>query len=150
MLSSFQSLTSTLNDSEVVVENHRDRFFRLSMPSNILFFDEALFSFEHKLSDLPVTSKIPIFLVRKSFATALGTVKAHREEFQISLNLAAKIVKLHSDTFSAENEEALKTEDAYKKGLHQNPLFMALGLRGLIRREAGNMKVPIHVQTITE
>jgi hypothetical protein len=52
---------------------------------------------------------------------------------------SAKSLSAHQ--FSTDNEDAVKIEDTYKKGLHKEPKFLALGLRGLIRREAGIIKL---------
>ena len=50
------------------------------------------------------------------------------------------IASLSEKQFSADNEKAVKIEDTYKKGLHKEARFQALGLKNLIRRDAGIIK----------
>ena len=107
----------------------------------MVYFDENMFSLTVKQADLNgVQSKIPVTIQRDSFDTAFGQVKGHSDVFKLTLEFAHKLKSLTVHQFSTENEEAVKIEDAYKKGLHKEPRFLALGLRGLIRREAGIFK----------
>ena len=57
-----------------------------------------------------------------------------------TLEFVHKLQSLYVRQFSTDNEDAVKIEDTYKKGLHKEPQFLALGLRSLIRREAGIFK----------
>ena len=84
--------------------------------------------------------KIPVNIHRESFDTALGQVKDKAEEFKLTLEFVHKLQSFVIRQFSTDNEDAVKIEDTYKKGLHKEPKFLALGLRGLIRREAGIFK----------
>jgi 8-oxo-dGTP pyrophosphatase MutT (NUDIX family) len=131
------ALAALLNGNDLVIENHRDTFFRLSIEPEVIFFADELFSFSIQLVDLTGTkNKIPATLQRQSFETTLGCVSHKTEVFQITLDLAHNLRVLSAQTFSVDNEEALKTEDNYKKGLHKDARFQALGLRNLVRREA--------------
>jgi hypothetical protein len=135
------SLAGLLKDTDLIIENNRDLFFRLSIRPEVVYFDERLFSFTVKQADLSgIQTKIPVIIHRESFGTALGKVKGKTEEFKLTLEFAHKLKSLTVHQFSTENEEAVKTEDTYKKGLHKEPRFLALGLRSLIRREAGIFK----------
>jgi hypothetical protein len=50
-------------------------------------------------------------------------------------------MKLANQAKPDADEQAVKIEDAYKKGLHKKTAFSELGLRRLIRREDGEIKV---------
>jgi 8-oxo-dGTP pyrophosphatase MutT (NUDIX family) len=138
MQSSLRCLTDTLKDTDVIIENHSDTFFRLSVCPEILFFDETLFTISFRQSDLRDTRlKIPALVTRKTLDTAFGKIEEKSEEFKVTIEFAHKLIKLRDNKFSAENDDALKAEDAYKKGLHKEPRFQSLGLRSLIRRDSG-------------
>jgi len=134
-------LCALVKDTDVVLENHKDSLFRLSLEPSLLYFDDALFTFSASAKDLEgIESKIPVTISRASFATAFGGVSAEIKEFKLSLALVSKLRKLSKCTHSADNEEAVKTEDAYKKGLHKDAGFMEMGLKALLRREGGVIK----------
>ncbi len=142
------SLDDSIEQTDLIIENNRDQFFRLSISPEVVYFDEELFSLTVKQADLNGTlSKIPVTIYRKSFDTAFGQVKGHSEVFKLTLEFAHKLKYLTANQFSTENEEAVKIEDTYKKGLHKEPRFLALGLRSLIRREDGIFKfvLPYHI-----
>ena len=143
------SLADSLKQTDLIIENDRDQFFRLSISPEVVYFDEKLFSLTVKQADLnSVQSKIPVTLQRDSFDTAFGQVKGHSDVFKLPIEFAHKLKSLTVHQFSTENEEAVKIEGAYKKGLHKEPRFLALGLRGLIRREDGLVKfLPRYINT---
>ena len=135
------SLAKALKDTDLIIENQRDLFFRLSISPEVVYFDETLFSLGVKQEDLNgIHTKIPVLIQRTAFETALGLVKDHSETFKLTLEFAHKLKSLTAHQFSTENEDAVKIEDTYKKGLHKDPKFLVLGLRSLIRREAGCIK----------
>jgi hypothetical protein len=97
-----------------------------------------LFSFSVQSADLNATkTKIPVKLERQAFETALGRINPKTEAFQLTLEFVHKLKGLFDHSFSTDNDEALKTEDNYKKGLHKEARFQALGLRNLVRQEDG-------------
>lgn len=63
------------------------------------------------------------------------------------LQLVHDLLDIRNNRYPADNETAVKIEDRYKKGLHQNPQFKALGLRNLVRREAGIFKFVLDFRT---
>jgi 8-oxo-dGTP pyrophosphatase MutT (NUDIX family) len=135
------SLAGLLNETDLIIENHHDNLFRLSIIPDVVYFDEKLFSFTVKQADLnSIQTKIPVKIHRESFDTAFGKVKDSTEEFKLTLKLAHELKSLDLHQFSTDNEDAVKIEDTYKKGLHKEPRFLALGLRSIIRREAGIFK----------
>ena len=135
--------------TDLVVENRREVFFRLSIIPEVIFFDVKLFSFIVKQDDLNATkSKIPVLIKRNSFDTALGLVKEKTEAFQLTLELVHKLKSLSVKQYSTESETAVKIEDTYKKGLHKESRFLALGLRSLICRDAGIIKFNIDYTVI--
>jgi 8-oxo-dGTP pyrophosphatase MutT (NUDIX family) len=134
-------LSGLLKDTDLVIENHRDTLFRLSINPGLVFFDEKLFAFEVKQADLrSVETKIPVVIRRDSFDTALGMIEAKSEDFKLTLESVTNLRSLDENQFTADNDKAVAIEDNYKKGLHKESKFMALGLRGLIRRDAGMIK----------
>jgi 8-oxo-dGTP pyrophosphatase MutT (NUDIX family) len=135
------TLADELKETDLIIENHKDNLFRLSIMPDVVYFDDKLFLFAVKQADLDgVQTKVLVTVYRESFETALGNVKDKTEEFKLTLEFTHKLQKLSARQFSTDNEEAAKIEDTYKKGLHKEPKFLALGLKGLIRREAGIIK----------
>ena len=133
-------------DADFSIENIRDTFFRLSIIPEIVNLDESLFSFVVKPSDLDsIETKIPVSIRRDAFETAIGWVKRKTEVFKLTLEFVSRLRELAEKDWNAENEYAVRIEDAYKKGLHKEPKFCALGLRSLIRREDGMIKVVVEV-----
>jgi hypothetical protein len=85
---------------------------------------------------------------RESFGTAFGKVEGNTEEFKLTLKLAHELKSLDDYQFSTDNDKAINIEDAYKKKLHNEPRFLGLGLRSLIRREAGIFKFVLNYKCI--
>lgn len=142
-------LQHLLSGSELVMESRRDRLFRLSIRPDTVFFADELFSFSVKLADLQaVHNKIPATITRRAFDTGFGVVLHKTEVFNLTLDFAHKLKSLSEHPFSADNDGGVKIEDAYKKGLHREAKFQALGLRNLIRREAGIIKFVLNYECI--
>lgn len=134
-------LLALLSGSELVMESRRDRLFRLSIRPDTVFFADELFSFSVTLANLnSVKNKIPATISRQSFDAGFGVVLDKAEVFKPTLDFAHKLKSLFEHPFSADNDDGVKIEDTYKKGLHKEAKFQALGLRNLIRREAGIIK----------
>ncbi len=136
-----------LSQSSLLMENHQDSLFRLSIAPYIIFFADELYTFSVNRDDLVgVKSKIPVTIDRSSIATALGQIKSQIETLSLTLEFAHKLKLLAEQSFAADNDEAVKIEDAYKKGLHKEARFQALGLRNLIRRDVGTIRfvLPFH------
>ena len=134
-------------DVDFSIEAIRDTFFLLSITPEIVQFDESLFSFTVKQSDLDsVATKIPVSIHRDAFETTIGWVKRKTEVFKLTLEFVSRLRELAEKDWNAENEYAVRIEDAYKKGLHKEPKFCALGLRSLIRREDGMIKIAVSFQ----
>lgn len=132
-------LAAALKGTDVIIECHRDVLFRLSVHPAMVYFDDQLFTFAVKAADLNgVATKIPVQIHRAAFTTALGSIKEITETFQITLEFAHKLRSLAFNTCA--KDDALNIEDTYKKGLHKKDKFLRLGLKSLIRQEAGNMK----------
>lgn len=132
------ALAALLNGGDLVMENHHDILFRLSIAPEVIFFADELFSFSVQLADLNSTkTKIPVKLQRYAFETGLGCISKKTEVFLLTLEFVHKLKALSDRSFSTDNDEALKTEDNYKKGLHKEVRFQALGLRNLVRQEDG-------------
>ena len=134
-------LLTLLAGSELVMESRRDRLFRLSIRPDMVFFADELFSFSVNLADLQgVQNKIPATITRRAFDTGFGVVLDKTEVFKLTLDFAHKLKSLSERTFSADNDDGVKIEDTYKKGLHKDLRFKALGLRNLIRQEGATIR----------
>ncbi len=130
-------LLALLAGSELVMESRRDRLFRLSIRPDTVFFADELFSFTVANADLQSRqSTISVFIGRQGFATAFGWVNDKAECFELRRGFARRLQILAAGEHSNQDREALSTEDNYKKGLHKEPRFKALGLRNLIRQES--------------
>lgn len=149
LIQELAELATLLAGCDLPMESRRDRLFRLSIRPDMVFFADALFSFSVKRAELQgVQSKIPATISRHSFDTGFGVVLDKTEVFNLTLDLAHKLKSLSEHPFSADNEEALKIEDTYKKGLHKEAKFQALGLRNLIRREARIIKFVLNYECV--
>ncbi|MFU8788786.1 MAG: NUDIX hydrolase [Methylobacter sp.] len=136
-----KQLAERLKNTDFIIEKSHDVLFRLSVNPAVVYFDEALFTYSVHKTDLESTqSKIPVTIERNTLATALGMTSVKTETFKLTLEFAHKLQQLSEQPFSSDNEDGVKIEDTYKKGLHKEPRFLALGLRGLIRREAGMIR----------
>jgi len=137
-------LTHLINLTGLVIENHHDLYFRLSVNPNIIFFDTKLFSFIVKQDNLDSTeSHIPVCIERTAFNTAFGQVKEEKAVFKLTSTLVTNLKKLDKHPYTSDNPDAVKIEDNYKKSLDKAPNFLKLGLRKLVRREAGQIKFTI-------
>lgn len=134
-------LLALLSRSELVMESRRDRLFRLSIRPDTVFFADELFAFSVKRADLQgVQNKIPVTITRHSFNTGFGVVLDKTEVFKLTLDFAHKLKSLSEHPFSADNDDGVKIEDTYKKGLHKESRFKALGLRNLIRQDGATIR----------
>jgi 8-oxo-dGTP pyrophosphatase MutT (NUDIX family) len=135
------ALASLFKNTEFVIENKQDRLFRLSIYPDLLFFDDELFTYTVSQKDLEgIKTKVFIRLSRAAIVTPIGTIAAQYEDFLISLELAGGLHKLARKPYSVEDDKAIKIEDIYKKSLHKDDKFLALGLKALLRHEAGMVK----------
>ncbi len=133
------ALANLFKDTEFVIENKQDSLFRFSVHPELLFFDDGLFSYNVSQQDLKgYKTKIFINLSRAAIISPLGTIAAQSQDFSISLELAGGLHKLACKLHSVEDDKAKQIEDLYKKSLHKEAKL--LGLKGLLRREAGMIK----------
>ena len=144
-----QELADTLKETDIIVESHGDRLFRLSICPKSVFFDEALFEILYDETDLRgIRASVPLLIKRSAFETPLGTVQGYSQEFDVTLDFLSKLIKLNSHEFTSDHEYANKAEDSYKKTLHKR--LMQLGLRGLIRRDSGIVRVTIPCKPLND
>jgi len=140
-------LSAALAGSELVMESRRDCLFRLSIKPETVFFADELFSFSIQQQDLrSVKTKIPATIERQTLHTGFGVVQGKTEVFKLTLEFVYKLKSIFENQFSADNEDAVKIEDTYKKGLHKEAKFQSLGLRNLIRREAGIIRFVLNYE----
>jgi 8-oxo-dGTP pyrophosphatase MutT (NUDIX family) len=134
-------LAGVLKETDFMVETHDEHVFRLSVMPESIYFDEQLFTFNVTKAALDsVNTKIPVIIRREALSTNFGTTQVRTEEFTLTLEFVHKLKTIVEYQHAADDEKARKIEDTYKKGLHQESRFVALGLRNLVRREAGMIK----------
>ena len=142
-------LAELFKDTDLIIENHHDVLFRLSINPETVYFDETLFTYKVRKAELTSTkTKIPVTIERKALTTALGITKIQAEEFKVPRGFAKQLQRLSEKQFGSYEEEGVRIEDAYKKGLHREPRFLELGLRSLIRREAGVIRFCAKLQVL--
>ena len=118
----------------LLVENEKDRFFRLSINPECLFFTDSFFNFSVKADDLNNSkSRVPLRIQRLAIKTALGTINAVDKQREIPISIAKGLLAIQS---SSGNDSQL---DTYKKAIHKE--VMQLGMRGLVRKDAGEIKL---------
>ena len=134
-------LASLFKNTEFIIESKQDYLFRFSVHPDLLFIDDKLFTYTVKKKDLEgIKTKVSIHLRRAAIVSPMGEIAAQSEDFLISLELAGGLDKLANKLHSTEDDKAEKIEGLYKKSLHKEYKFLALGLKGLLRREAGMIK----------
>jgi len=134
-------LARYLGGSELAMENRRDCLFRLSIRPETVFFADDFFSFAVASDDPDCKENgVAVFVGRQGFDTALGEVKDKIERFEISRSFAQRLKTLADGDFSIHDKEASSTEDNYKKSLHKESRFKALGLRNLIRQDGTGIR----------
>ncbi|WP_024299016.1 hypothetical protein [Methylomicrobium lacus] len=134
-------LAAFLNGRDLVMENRRDRLFRLSIRPETVFFADELFSFRVAENELEnKESMVSILVSRQGFTTALGFVKDKIECFELTRGFVKRMKKLADGDFTIYDKDAVSIEENYKKGLHKDPKFKSLGLRNLIRQNGKDIR----------
>lgn len=125
----------------IFFENKQDRLFRFSVHPEVLFFDDGLFTYQIFKDDSDsIKTKIPVKLIRSAITTPIGEMGSKTEDFILSADLAIGLNKLNEKSYTTANEEAKKTKDSCRKFFDNNEKFLALGLKNLVREEAGMIK----------
>jgi|WetSurSiteA1Bulk_404760.scaffolds.fasta_scaffold00039_27 hypothetical protein len=102
------------------------------------------FYFSVNQKNLDSKSKVPIRLSRAVIFSPIGEISAQSAEFLISLDVASGLHKLSQKPYSVDHDEAKKTKDTCRKFFDNNEKFLALGLKNLLREEAGMIKFCTH------
>lgn len=127
------------NSGDVVIENQKDRWFRLSISPDCVFFDDSYFCCSVDQKDLQSRkSKVQVTAVRRGFDTRLGTVAEDKKEAKIPIN----VVKFLDNLNKGNQNDSLtgSVRDSYRKSpLHE--LLLNLGMRGLLRQDASALKI---------
>jgi hypothetical protein len=111
----------------------------------VIYFDDRCFACNTSPKDLEETkSKIEITLTRLSIQTYFGKTQPLEEVFNISLNLANGLQKLHKTSMLSDNPHAERIEDNYSKTISKESRFLSMGIKNLVRRENGIMKFCIN------
>ncbi len=139
-------LVQLFKQTPLGIENHQDKFFRLSIEPSMIYFDDKCFTYSVSSEDLKNTkSKIEITLTRLPIQTAFGITHEVKEVFSISLNLAGGLQELSQKQSPSDNPRAEKIEDNYSKTFPKDTRFVSLGLKNLVRRENGIIKFCISI-----
>jgi 8-oxo-dGTP pyrophosphatase MutT (NUDIX family) len=138
-------LSALFKQTELTIENQKDKFFRFSIEPSIIYFEDKCFIYSVSSEDLKsIKSKIEITLTRLPIHTAFGITHEVKEVFNISINLASGLQELSQQQSPSDNPRAEKIEDNYSKTLTKEARFMSLGLKNVVRRENGIIKFCIN------
>jgi len=124
---------------DVVIENQKDRWFRLSISPDCVFFDDSYFRCSVDQKDLQSRkNKAQVTAMRREFGTRLGTVAEDKKEAKIPIN----VVKFLDNLNKGNQNDRLtgSVRDSYRKSqLHE--ILSNLGMRGLLRQDASAVKI---------
>jgi hypothetical protein len=138
-------LSALFKQTELTIENQKDKFFRFSIEPSMIYFDDKCFTYSVSFEDLKsIKSKIEITLTRLPIHTAFGITHEVKEVFNISINLASGLQELSQQQSPSDNPRAEKIEDNYSKTLPKEARFLLLGLKNVVRRENGIIKFCIN------
>ncbi|MFO7579142.1 MAG: NUDIX domain-containing protein [Nitrosomonas halophila] len=133
-------LVETCKDSkDVVVENQKNRWIRLSISPECVFFDDAYFRCSYYQKDLQNRqNKVCVTAIRRQFITRLGTVAEDKKEAKISTSIIKSLDKLMKG--EQDDSLAISVRGSYRKSpLHDG--LSSLGMRGLLRQDAGAVRI---------
>ena len=129
-------LLAVLKDTDFIIEQQQERFFRLSVEPSIVYFDERLFTLTAVRADLNSRkTKIPVTITRAKIATAFGVTANKTENLEITRRLARD---LHKVFLNKAGNEATQIEDNYKKAKAER--FNVAGLKSLLCRTEGEIR----------
>jgi len=121
------------------VENKKDRYFRLSMLPQSVFFDDSFFSFSIDKQDLDKRAgKVSLKMQRSVMKTPLGDVEPYDGQCDITTNCANGLVAIHS------SEGSDSQLDVYKKSAHKE--VHKIGMSGMVRIKSGAIKMCVDFQ----
>lgn len=133
-------LAEVFKDSRnVVIENQKDRWFRLSISPDCVFFDDSYFRcFVDQKDSQSRKNKVQVTAIRREFSTRLGTVAEDKKEAELSIS----VVKFLDKLMIGKQDDSLanSVRDSYRKSpLHE--CLSSIGMRGLLRQETGVVKI---------
>ena len=118
----------------LVIENEKDRFFRLSINPECIFFEDSFFNFSVTCDELKHSkSRVLLRMQRAAIKTTLGTINAVDKQREIPVSIAKGLQAIQ---LLNGNDYQL---DTYKKSIHKDVL--QLGMRGMLRKDAGEIKI---------
>ncbi|WP_162472941.1 NUDIX domain-containing protein [Methylotuvimicrobium alcaliphilum] len=133
-------LAESFKDSkDIVIENQKDRWFRLSILPDCVFFDDSYFSCSVDQKDMQSRkSKVRVTAMRREFGTRLGTVGKDKKEPKVPINVVKSLDNLNKGNRNDSLTDSVR--DSYRKSqLHDS--LAKLGMRGLLRQDAGAVKI---------
>jgi len=134
------SLVKAFKDSrDIVIENKKDRWFRLSITPDCVFFDDSLFCCSVNSKDIQENKNdIQVNVMRREFDTRLGMVSKDKKKLEIKKNF----VKFLDNLNKGGQNTALNysSPDTFRKTKLSNILFK-LGMCGLVRQKSGEINI---------
>ncbi|MGD7036739.1 NUDIX hydrolase [Methylotuvimicrobium buryatense] len=133
-------LAEAFKDSkDIVIENQKDRWFRLSISPDCVFFDDSYFRCSVDQKDMQSRkSKVRVTAMRREFGTRLGTVGKDKKETKVPINVVKSLDNLNKGNRNDSLTDSVR--DSYRKSqLHD--CLAKLGMRGLLRQDAGAVKI---------
>jgi hypothetical protein len=134
------TILTILKKTNFIIEQQQERFFRLSVQPDNVYFDEQWFCFSVQQADLESEGKIPVSITRAEIVTALGITTAKTETFDITSRLAKDLQRL-----------SLNTAGNAAHWIKDNCRHTELGLSGLKRlfcQENGEARFCVAYQVI--
>lgn len=126
--------------TEIPIENHRDRLFRLSVQPDAVFFDDVLFSCTVPKADFEsLKTKTLMTMQREEIATAFGIVSEETQTLGISLQVALDLKKAQQRELIADTDSAKQLFDRCRKALEE--ACKKQGSKNMLRQDKGVLKL---------
>ena len=128
------------NSRDVVIENQKDRWFRLSISPDCVFFDDSFFCCSVDKNDLQSrkNNKVQVCAMRRKFDTRLGMVAEDKKKSEISRLIVNSLTSLNKGNKNGVLADSYR--DSYRKSqLHE--ILSNLGMRGLLRQNSGAINI---------
>lgn len=126
----FSELFEVLSDQDLPLERKHERYFRLSVEPEKIFFDDAWFTWSIQSEPSYLFS-----IKRMAFDTFLGEVCEQEQSTSISQSLASNLIALAKGKLRI---DADSVKDNYRKSVK---FEKDLGLRGLLRGSGDKLKM---------
>jgi hypothetical protein len=105
------------HSEDILIENQKDRWFRLSISPDCVFFDDAYYfcSFNQMELGSREGKNTHITIIRRKFVTRLGIVDEDTKKVQVSCGLEDRLRTMSENKVDGYSDEAKQTYDLYRK-----------------------------------